>query len=156
MAPKWQPGKLIRTRLAEESGKLMLVEDQIRKRLVRLADICLSFPGSTREDESRHSTFRVGKKIFAYYLNDHDRDQIISVCCRVLEGDNLRLLQSNPRKFYLPPYIGARGWVGFRLDLPALDWTEVNNLVSGSFTQTAPKKFLKLLRDSRPTAGKIS
>jgi hypothetical protein len=67
----------------------MVVEDQIRKRLMRLADICLSFPGSTREDESRHSTFRVGKKIFAYYLNDHDRDQIISVCCRVLEGDNL-------------------------------------------------------------------
>ena len=87
----------------------MVVEDQIRKRLMRLADICLSFPGSTREDESRHSTFRVGKKIFAYYLNDHDRDQIISVCCRVLEGDNLRLVQSNPRKFYLRLASGQEG-----------------------------------------------
>lgn len=115
------------------------------KRFEKLSEICLALPGATREDESKHSTFRVAKKVFAYYLNDHDRDQIVSVCCKALEGDNARLVQSDPEKFYLPPYIGARGWVGLRLDRPSVDWSEVKELVRGSYLQTAPAKFLKLL-----------
>ena len=121
-----------------------------QKRFDRLSEICLSLPGATREDHSTHSTFCVGKKVFAYYLNEHDppkpgMERVVSICCKTLEGDNLRLAQSSPTKFYLPPYIGSRGWVGYRFDLPTLDWREVKDLVHGSYTQTAPKKFLKLL-----------
>ena len=128
----------------------MLTETTAKKRLAKLSEICLALPGATREDHSTHSTFCVGKKVFAYYLNEHDPPKpgmgsIISVCCKTLEGDHLRLVQGNPTKFYLPPYIGSRGWVGFRLDLPTLDWREVKDLVDGSYTRTAPEKFLKLL-----------
>jgi hypothetical protein len=114
-------------------------------RLVRLTELCLAFPATTREDKGDHSSFLVAKKVFAYYLNNHHGDKIISVCCRALPGDNSRLIESNPRKFYCPAYIGPRGWVGLRLDLANVDWTEVKELVLGSYWQIAPKKLLKLL-----------
>jgi hypothetical protein len=117
----------------------------LQKRFDKLSEICLALPGVTREDESRHSTFRVAKKVFAYHLNDHDGDRIVSVCCKALEGDNARLMRNDPARFYLPPYIGARGWVGFRLDLATINWSEVKDLLLTSYRQTLPAKFLKLL-----------
>jgi hypothetical protein len=124
----------------------MASQATIEKRLAKLSEICLALPGVTREDKASHSTFLVGKKVFAYYLNEHDKDGIVSLCCKTLEGDNARLVEANPGKFYLPPYIGARGWVGYRLDLPAVDWSELKDLVRGSYQQTAPAKLLKLLK----------
>ena len=71
-----------------------------RERLERLAAICLALPEVFREDQGSHASFRVTKKVFAYYLNDHHGDGIISICCKALPGDNERLIASNPRKFY--------------------------------------------------------
>ena len=83
-----------------------------RERLAKLTAICLALPEAVREDQESHASFRVAKKVFAYYLNDHHSDGIVSVCCKALPGDNERLIASNPRKFYMPAYIGPRGWVG--------------------------------------------
>jgi predicted DNA-binding protein (MmcQ/YjbR family) len=118
------------------------------QRLARLAAICMALPGAAREDQGSHATFRVAKKVFAYYLNDHHGDGIVSICCKALPGDNERLIASSPRKFYMPAYIGPRGWVGLRLDRPTADWSEVKELVHGSYLQTAPKKLLKLLEEA--------
>jgi hypothetical protein len=117
------------------------------ERLKKLSEICLSFPGATREDRGSHASFSVAKKVFAYYLNDHHGDCIVSVCCKVLPGDNERLIAANPRKFYMPAYIGPRGWVALRLDRPTVDWKEVEDLVRGSYERTAPKKLLRLLQE---------
>ncbi len=119
-----------------------------RERLERLAAICLALPEVFREDQGSHASFRVTKKVFAYYLNDHHGDGIISICCKALPGDNERLIASNPRKFYMPAYIGPRGWVGLRLDRPTVDWSEVKELIRGSYMQTAPKRLLKLLEEA--------
>jgi len=54
----------------------------------------------------------------------------------------------NPRKFYMPAYIGPRGWVALRLDRPSVDWSEVLELVRGSYKQTATKKLLRLLEET--------
>lgn len=116
-----------------------------RDRLKKLAEICLALPSVTRENQGSHASFKVGKKIFAYYLDDHHGDGIVSVCCKVLPGDNERLIAANPRKFYMPAYIGPRGWVGLRLDRPTVDLTEVKELVHGSYAQTAPKKLLRVV-----------
>jgi hypothetical protein len=116
-----------------------------RERLERLSKICLALPSVTRENQGSHATFRVGKKVFAYYLNDHHGDGIVSVCCKVLPGDNERLIVANPRKFYMPAYVGPRGWVGLRLDRPTVDWAEVKELLQGSYAQTAPEKLIRLL-----------
>lgn len=116
-----------------------------RERLSRLAEICLAYPEASRLDQGDHASFLVRKKVFAYYLNNHHGDQIVSVCCKALPGDNQRLIEANPRKFYLPAYIGPRGWAGLRLDLPTVDWAEVKELVRGSYELSAPKKLLAQL-----------
>lgn len=109
-------------------------------RLARLTKICLALAGTEREWRASHAAFRVRKKVFAYFLNDHHGDGIVSVCAKVLPGDNTALVSAQPARFYLPAYIGPRGWVALRLDHGAIDWKEVAELVAGSYQLTAPKR----------------
>lgn len=110
------------------------------RRLARLTKICLALRDATREICGGHASFRVRKKVFAYFLNDHHGDGIVSVCAKVLPGDNNALVSAQPERFYLPAYIGPRGWVALRLDRGAIDWKEVAELVAGSYQLTAPKR----------------
>jgi len=123
----------------------MMDASRDRERLEKLAKVCLALPGTLKEEMHGHAAFKVGKKTFAYYLNDHHGDGIVSVCCEVLAGDNERLIDANPRKFYMPAYIGPRGWAALRLDRTTVDWAEVKELVRGSYEQVAPKKLLRQL-----------
>ena len=125
----------------------MLDGNKTKERLEKLSAICLALPGAVSENMGSHAAFKVGKKVFVYYLNDHHGDGIVSFCCKVLPGDNERLIAANPRKFYMPAYVGPRGWVALRLDRPSVDWSEARELVRGSYEQTAPKKLLRLLKD---------
>jgi hypothetical protein len=109
-------------------------------RLDALTKICLALPEARREDQGQHAAFLVGKKTFAYYLDNHHGDSIVSVCCKVLPGENRFLVESSPSRFYLPAYIGPRGWVALRMDLPKLNWSEVKELILGSYLQFAPKR----------------
>jgi hypothetical protein len=110
------------------------------RRLTRLAKLCLALPEATRQNHGRHASFRVREKVFVYWLDDHHGDGIIGLNCKVLPGDNKRLIAAQPGRFYMPAYVGARGWVGLRLDVGEIDWEEVNDLVSGSYVLTAPKR----------------
>jgi len=109
-------------------------------RLTRVSAICRSLPECVRENHGSHATFTVRRKVFAYFLNDHHGDGIVSVCARAFPGENGRLIAAHPKKFYLPAYIGPRGWVGLRLDRGKVDWDEVRDLVTASYLQVAPKK----------------
>lgn len=116
--------------------------------LDRLSAICLALPEAKREDKGHHMAFLIRRKIFAYYLNDHHGDGIVSVCCKVLPDENQQLVKANPRRFYLPAYIASRGWVALRLDLPRVNWSEVKELVTGSYLQVAPKTLAATLPGS--------
>ena len=106
------------------------------KRLRKLSKICMALPGATQELQGSHATFRIKKKVFAYFLNDHHGDGIVSVCCKVFANDNLGLIAADPARFYMPAYIGPRGWVGLRLDVGDVDWEEVEEFVKGSHRLT--------------------
>ena len=116
-----------------------------RERLKKLSAICLALPGAEREDQGSHAAFRVAKKVFVYYLNDHHGDGIVGFCCKALPGDNERLIAANPRKFYMPAYVGPRGWVALRLDRRTVDWSEVKELVRCSYMLTAPKRLARIV-----------
>lgn len=116
-----------------------------KERLSRLSEVCLALPGATCEECGDHANFKVAKKVFAYYLKDHHGDGIVSVCCKVPLGDNKWLIEANPHKFYMPAYIGPRGWVGLRLDRATVNWSEVKELVRESFALVAPKRLAALL-----------
>jgi hypothetical protein len=118
-------------------------------RLARLMRICLALPEAIQEPAARHATFLVRKHVFAYYLNDHHGDGIVSVCCKVLPGDNEALIAAHPERFYMPAYIGPRGWVALRLDVGGLDWNEVAELVVGSYQSIAPKRLAWLANSDR-------
>ena len=111
--------------------------------LAKLSEICLSLPESERRDMNEHADFRVRGKVFAYFLNNHHGDKIVSVCCKSALGGNVDRASREPDRFYLPAYIGPRGWFGLRLDGEAIDWTEVRNLVELSYGLVAPKRLLK-------------
>lgn len=114
-------------------------------RLSRLSEICLALPEAVRCDQGQHAGFTVRKKNFAWFLNDHHGDGIVSVCAKALPGENNALIAAHPRKFYLPAYVGPRGWVGLRLDRGTIDWDEVRDLVTASYLQVAPKGLAALV-----------
>ncbi len=117
-------------------------------RLTKLTKICLALPESERRVRGDHSDFRVRNKVFAYFLNNHHGDGIVSVCCKAALGENVDRASREPGRFYLPAYIGPRGWFGLRLDGGAVDWSEVQNLVELSYCLVAPKTLLRALESA--------
>jgi hypothetical protein len=115
-------------------------------RLARLTAISLALPEATRKDTGDHAAFLIRSKTFAYFLADHHGDGIVAVCCKTALGENLELVASDPARFYLPAYIGPKGWVGLRLDAGEIDWDEVAGLVVDSYRVVAPKKLALLAR----------
>jgi len=110
------------------------------QRLERVTNISRALPEATFELAGKHATYQVRKTTFAYYLNNHHGDGFIAVCCKVLPGDNAALIAAHPKKFYMPAYVGPRGWVALRLDIPGVDWNEVAELIRGSYRLVAPQK----------------
>src|SRR5580704_15366587 len=115
-------------------------------RLVRLTKICLALPEATCDRCGQHAGFYVRKRTFAYFLSNHHGDGIVGVTCKVLTGDNKALAAAQPERFYIPAYVGSKGWVGLRLDTGELDWEEVRELVSGSYRLVAPKRLAGLVK----------
>jgi len=83
--------------------------------------------------------------VFAYYLDNHHGDGIVSVCVKSELGENVDRVRVDPDRYYSPAYIGPRGWFGLRLDRGRVDWREVAEVVERSFRLTAPKSVLKKL-----------
>ena len=98
----------------------------------RVDAICLALEGAMREAHADHVIYRVKGKPFAYFLDGHDPDGIVSVCCRAPAGENEDRARRDPDRFYLPRYIGKRGWFGLRLDRGRIAWAEVRELVAAS------------------------
>lgn len=109
-------------------------------RLSKLSALCLVLPEATRQLRNSHASFHVRKKIFAYFLDNHHGDGIVSVCVRPLHGENKDWIASDPERFYWPAYIGVHGWMGLRLDTKRVDWQQVRDFVVGSYCVVAPKR----------------
>jgi hypothetical protein len=65
--------------------------------------------------------------------------------CKVERGSNSAIIASNPDRFFFPPYVGPRGWIGLWLDLDDVDWDEVKELIVDSYRLTAPKRLIAQL-----------
>jgi hypothetical protein len=110
------------------------------ERLRRVSTICLKMPEVTRQVTRHHVAFCVRKKTFAYFLDNHHDDGIVGLVCKVLPGDNTALIAANSTKFYMPAYVGPRGWVGLRLDVGKVDWKEAAELITHSYLLVAPSR----------------
>lgn len=110
------------------------------RRLVRLTKLCLAFPEAARELAGQHARFQVRDKTFAWYLDDHHGDGIVSVSCKMALDENREVAALDPARFYLPAYMAHRGWIALRLDVAKIDWNEVEELVTESYRRIAPKR----------------
>ena len=117
----------------------MRAAPQEDERLERFTKICLRLPQTEREVRGLHAGFKVKKKTFAYFVNNHHGDGILGVLCKVLPGDNVALIAADPKRFYMPAYVGPRGWVGLRLDVGRVNWAELEELARGSYQLVAGK-----------------
>ena len=115
--------------------------------LAPLSKLALALPESSRKICSSHAQFLVREKTFAYFLDNHHGDGIVALTCKVLPGDNRRLTEGQPGRFYLPAYVASRGWVALRLDIGKIDWQEVQELLLGSYALVAPRRLVDQVPD---------
>jgi hypothetical protein len=117
--------------------------------LPRLRAICLALPETTERISHGEPTWFVrDTKTFVTYA-DHHHDDVVGFWCAAPEGVQAMLVGSAPERFFRPPYVGHRGWLGVRLDVP-VDWEEVTELVEDAYRTVAPKTLVAVL-DARPT-----
>jgi hypothetical protein len=109
-------------------------------RRVKLVKICSSLPEVEIQTLGEHLGIRIRRKIFAYYQFDHHGDGMISLVCKSNVNEQRRLLQSDSETFFVPAYVGSRGWIGMRLDLDEVDWETVTELLKKAYQDTAPRK----------------
>jgi len=116
------------------------------QRRIRLVNICESFPEVNVEVAGEsHLTFRIRKRIFAYYLFDHHSDGIIALTCKSSLSEQRRLVKDDPITFFVPAYLGSQGWIAIRLDLDEVDWDTVADLARRAYQELAPRKLAALV-----------
>ncbi|HZS83649.1 MAG TPA: MmcQ/YjbR family DNA-binding protein [Stellaceae bacterium] len=105
----------------------------------RLRRICLALPEAEERETWEVPTFRVRGKIFAMWSG---RDGRPSLWCKAPPGSQAILIGADPQRFFAPPYVGHKGWIGIWLD-GNVDWSEVGALVERSWRLTAPRRLAR-------------
>lgn len=86
------------------------------KHLERVRRICAALPETTERLSHGEPTFFVRKRVFAMFANNHHNDGRIAVWLPAPPGFQEMLIQAAPEKYFRPPYVGVRGWIGIELD----------------------------------------
>ena len=112
----------------------------------RLTKICELLPEVVVEPGGEgHFSFRIRKRIFAYYLFDHHGDGIIAFTCKSSLSEQRRLVREDPDSFFVPPYLGSKGWIAIRLDLDEVDWDTISELARRAYQDLAPRKLAAIV-----------
>jgi len=113
--------------------------------LERARRICLSLPEATEQEAWGEPTFRVRKKIFAMFASgtNHHGAGRDGLWVKAPLGVQEHLVNTEPAVYFVPPYVGVKGWIG--IDLDAVGDPDLRSHVIGSFCMIAPKKLLALV-----------
>jgi hypothetical protein len=120
----------------------------VRKRdrdrvLERIRRISLALPEVSERLSHGAPTFFVrGKRAFVMVLTNHHGDGRFAIWCAAEPGTQALLVEADPERFFVPPYVGHRGWLGFRLDR-GLDWHELAGIVEDAYAEVAPAKLVE-------------
>ena len=121
----------------------------VKDPLEALRRLALSLPETTERPSHGEPTWLVrDKKSFVMYANHHHDDRL-AFWCAAPDGAQETRVAADPERFFVPPYVGYRGWLGVYLDVP-VDWDEIADIVTDAYRAVAPKKLLAELdaRDS--------
>jgi predicted DNA-binding protein (MmcQ/YjbR family) len=109
-----------------------------RRVLARLRKLCLALPESAEKEAWGDPTWRVRDRIFAMQKGNYEGGRP-SLWCKAPPGAQHVLVDSDPRRFFVPPYVGHKGWIGVYLDV-RIDWDELTDIVEDSYCLVAPKR----------------
>jgi hypothetical protein len=112
--------------------------------LERIRALCLDLPGTSEKVSHGMPTFFAGKKVFVNWVDNHHDDGNIGIWCAASGGVQESLVAEEPDRFFRPPYVGSRGWLGVRVDSTA-DWNEVAAIIEDAYRCIATPTLLKQL-----------
>jgi hypothetical protein len=124
-----------------------------KNHLQRVRRICLALPETWEKLSHGTPAFFVGKKLFATFVEDHHNDGRIAVWCPAPLGIQAMLIEAEPKKFFKPPYVGGRGWIGIHLDSVRDD--ELTAHLRQSWRMIAPKKLEAALAEKEGNKGRV-
>jgi hypothetical protein len=121
--------------------------------LDRLRALCLALPQAIERDSHGPGSFFVqntpsGRRQFLSIDDHHHGVDHVGFWCAAPAGSQEALIAADPRRYFRPPYVGHRGWVGVRLaaeGLPAPDWTEIEEIVHDAYRTVASPRLRALL-----------
>ena len=111
--------------------------------LNRVRRICLALPEATEQEAWGEPTWRVRKKIFAMFAANHHHDGRIALWCNAPLGVQEHLVATEPDTYFVPPYVGVKGWIGIVVARASDE--EIAGHVAQSYCMVAPKKLQALV-----------
>jgi hypothetical protein len=126
-----------------------LVDADERERVLEgIRGICLALPETSERLSHGAPTFFIKeKRSFLMVLTNHHGDGRFAIWCAAGPGVQQLLVEAEPERFFVPPYVGHRGWLGYRLDR-GLDWDELAGIVEDAYAEVAPPKLLDAARSA--------
>ncbi len=118
--------------------------------VARLRALCLALPEVTEKVSHGEPTWFV-RKVFVS-LADHHHDDRLAVWCAAPPGVQEELVAAEPERFFRPPYVGGRGWLGVWLDVP-VDWSEIAEIVTDAYLVIAPRRLADAVRSRTAAPG---
>ena len=112
--------------------------------LARLREACLALPETHEQIAWGTPTFRVRTKMFVMFADNHHGDGRVAAWCKSTFNDQDLMVRSDPKRFFVPPYVGPSGWVGVRLDLRP-NWQTVSEVIEAAYRLVAPKRLVTSL-----------
>ena len=94
----------------------------------RVRGVCLALPGVTERPSHGSPAFFAGKRSFVMFMDNHHRDGRLALWCAAAAGVQAAVVEADPARYFVPPYVGRGGWVGVRLDR-GLGWDEVAGMI---------------------------
>jgi hypothetical protein len=121
--------------------------------LTKIREICLALPETSERASHGAPTFFVReKRAFVMVLTDHHGDGRFALWCAAPEGMQRLLTEADAERYFVPPYVGHRGWLGVRLDRD-LGWDEIRGILEDAYIDVAPAKLVEAARLGADTAG---
>ncbi|MGZ4353786.1 MAG: MmcQ/YjbR family DNA-binding protein [Gaiellaceae bacterium] len=120
--------------------------DDRGRTLALIREICLALPEVSERPSHGSPTFFVrGTRSFVTVTTDHHGDGRFAIWCAAPEGMQAMLVEADEERFFVPPYVGHRGWLGFRLDR-GYDPDELAGILEDAYAEVAPAKLVEQAR----------
>jgi hypothetical protein len=117
---------------------------EVDEALAKVRRVCLALPAtSERLSHGGPAFFIRDKKCFVMFLDDHHDDGRLAIWCAAPDGVQAELVETDPERFFRPPYVGHLGWIGVQLQ--DIDDAELAAICREAFTAVAPPTVLKML-----------